>query len=285
MSTLLRRSPALRSAAVEFGRLPELADARRLLAARDIAGALSNVRRAAEVVEAVPMPPLRMAACGALAQLLRAAGRTAEEAATWDAAMSLTDGDKDLRLHAINGATACALHRAEPAAALAFCENALCDAVTLPWRGVFGLHRSLAHLQLPVSDPGSPSTAINGVLLDMGELGELDKLGDDDARDESAFAHASLDGIRMHLGDAHALCGDDAAARVCWSAMLAESADTDEAAAEAGDESGNEAASTAAHASSVREVLVRCRLGRSLLAAGEIAPDGFGWLGMASDCH
>ena len=71
MSTLLRAPTQPRAARSAL--LPSSLAAcpswptRRLLAARDIAGALSNVRRAAEVVEAVPMPPLRMAACGALA--------------------------------------------------------------------------------------------------------------------------------------------------------------------------------------------------------------------------
>ena len=78
---------SLRAAARELGRLPEVADARRLLASNDVAGALRNLRRAAQIVEYVPMPPLRLAALGTLAQVLRVKGSSSEEAKTWAGAI------------------------------------------------------------------------------------------------------------------------------------------------------------------------------------------------------
>ena len=76
----MRLAPALRAAARELGRLPEVADARRLLASNDVVSALRNLRRAAQVVEAVPVPPLQLAASASLAQALRANGALSEEA-------------------------------------------------------------------------------------------------------------------------------------------------------------------------------------------------------------
>ena len=253
---------SLRAAARELGRLPEVADARRLLASNDVAGALRNLRRAAQIVEYVPMPPLRLAALGTLAQVLRVKGSSSEEAKTWTGATELCagapdDGAATMRLHALSGAATCALHRAEPVAVLGHCAAASSLASTPLWQHTFGLHSALAQLQ-------------RGSVLDASAtLEELERRQADmpSATDPEGEALAACaEGVQLLRGDALAMAGDTEAARARWTTLLPtpDAPNADAAAASA----TNGTSAAAKRARALREVAARCRVGRSLLTPG-----------------
>jgi hypothetical protein len=255
---------SLRAPARELGRLPEVADARRLLASNDVAGALRNLRRAAQIVEYVPMPPLRLAALGTLAQVLRVKGSSSEEAKTWAGAIELgagapDDGAATMRLHALSGAATCALHRAEPVAVLGHCAAASSLASTPLWKHTFGLHSALAQLQ-------------RGSVLDASAmLEELERRQADmpspigmAADPEGEALAACAEGVQLLRGDALAMAGDTEAARARWMTLLPTSDAPNAAAASA----TNGTSAAAKRARALREVAARCRVGRSLLTPG-----------------
>ena len=261
---------SLRAAARELGRLPEVADARRLLASNDVAGALRNLRRAAQIVEYVPMPPLRLAALGTLAQVLRVKGSSSEEAKTWTGATELCagapdDGAATMRLHALSGAATCALHRAEPVAVLGHCAAASSLASTPLWQHTFGLHSALAQLQRgSVLDASATLEELARRQADMPSATSKP------ADPEGEALAACAEGVQLLRGDALAMAGDTEAARARWTTLLpTSSAPNSSHSSHSAPNADAAAASPAAkRARALREVAARCRVGRSLLTPG-----------------
>ena len=156
-SSRFRRSTVqmLAQAARELARLPEAAEAARAWAGTGGARALPLLTRAAQVMEAVPMPALKLVAHGALAQALRSEGKVQREAEQWDKASAATrDGPASLHLHAINGAAMCALSRADHEALSRAFQTATArlkgmddDAeLATRWRLAFQVHEGLGGL-------------------------------------------------------------------------------------------------------------------------------------------
>ena len=260
----LRLPPALRSAARDLGRLPELIEAARLRADGDVPGALRQVERAKEVIAAVPMPAMRLVASGTLAQVLRAAGKPAREAEVWrEAVRQSNDGDASIQLHAFHGAVGSHLHCGQAAAALASCDHAEPLLGETPWRAVFRAHRSLAVLQLATDD----DDAAKEIRAWSEEAaGEATATAGTPAGEAAA---AAAEGLQMLLGDALLRRGDAEAARHCWTALAPEVEEDGESVGESGDAVGPASAAAAAH--TMREVAARSRLATSLLAGREHA--------------
>ena len=258
---MLRLPTALAAAARELGRLPELLEAEKLYASGEFRNALRHVERAVDVVRAVPIPAMQLVAGGVLAQTLRASGEADREAGVWKESVGrLSNGPDEavLRCHALHGAVSSHLHLGDGGAAMALCDEAA-PLVTpgTPLAASLGAHRSLARLLLR----GEPSSGL------------VDQLrADVDARTEEMAASPSSDaagaavaGTSILLGDAHALAGDDEAAREIWISL----------AADGGGEGGGEGAAgvplPAEHARALREVALKLRLGASWLRSGDAA--------------
>ena len=279
----------LRFAAREFGRLPEVAEARRQLGLADADGALRTLRRAVQVVEAVPMPPLQLAAAGSLAQMLRAKGALSEEMDVWKRAIENAGStDADLRLHALNGAAACALHRGETDVALDHCEAAETVMSSSPkWRASFGLHRMLSRVQrLRAADSATATLELPGMQQDVDALvhaATLSEAKEPSEPEEAVVRTAASKGAMMLLGDVLSQAGDAAAARACWSELLPiDSATAAPAGASAETPPMVDDWAVATRSGVMLEVAARCRLGRSLLSQGHAA-DARATLGAAVD--
>mmetsp|Transcript_6567 Transcript_6567/g.17011 ORF Transcript_6567/g.17011 Transcript_6567/m.17011 type:complete len:403 (-) Transcript_6567:304-1512(-) len=260
----LRAMPTLRAAARDFGRLTEVSDARHLMASGDTLGALRNLRRAAQVVEAVPMPQLRLAAAGALAQAQRASGLLSDEARTWAAAMEATSGSGEaaLRLHALNGATACALHRGQPAAALEHCDTAhaaACD-LPVPWRSTFELHQSLALFQLAPADDEAATTT--NTIRELVQSTAAAEASSNDVEVQQTLISCA-EGTRLLMGDVLILNGENGAARDCWQSLLP-CGDVEQAQA-------GQVTVAAEYAHINRQIATLWRLGRVQLATGSVS--------------
>jgi hypothetical protein len=135
-------------------RLPEAAEAARAWAGPLGARALPLLERVVQVVEAVPMPAMRLLAHGALAQAERSQGKLEKEAAQWEKASAATrSGPPELHLHAVNGAAICALSRGDAGAVARACAAAAEHADRLEsdgeeaaarrWRLTFQMHEIL----------------------------------------------------------------------------------------------------------------------------------------------
>lgn len=258
---MLRLPASLRSAARDLGRLPELADAHRLYASADFTGALRQAERAAEVIGSVPMPAMQVVAGGVLAQVLRATGNGPREASVWESTLGRCGNDDPLlRLHALQGAAACHLHRGD--ASLAAC---LCDeAVPLIGSGVsgcgpvassLGMHRSLARLL----QRDSPSATERVALLQADATARADEM----LADNDEAVEAAAEGTALLVGDALMLAGDEEGARDAWSALVPVDYPID---------GSDDPESPAGRGRTLRDVSARLRLSASWLRAGDVAP-------------
>ena len=251
-----------------MGRLPELTEASRLFAASDLVGALSHMERAAQVVEAVPMPPLRLAAYGAMSQMLRAAGRLSDEAAQWRLALEVCGDDPELRAHALNGAISSALHRKDPSSALDFLDRAPVHALptTSPVYGAIALHRSLANrLDDPTSELVQTQLDSQAEAMAAAAASGLPATLD--------LAEAACEGTRLLLGDVLARQARDEEARDCWSQLLPveDAGGAASSSAEASSAAEGEQPKPHRAARAMRVVAAHCRIGRSLLRVGDKA--------------
>lgn len=270
---MLRVAASVRAAARDFGRLPELPDAQRLLKAGELHGALNQLQRAAEVVGSVPMPALQAVAAGVLASGLRATGQVSREAAVWEAALGHCGIDSpDARLHVLHGLATCSLHSGDGEAARQWCDEASgLTAVDAQWAPAFASHRSLGRFI------ATPSAELAVAQLREDVLA-LEVEGGETSDAVAAAAHlAASEGVRLILGDALARTGSHEAARECWTALaaLADDADLDASADQrsksatlASEEGPPPTASE--HASAMREVVARCRIGASMRDGGDV---------------
>lgn len=210
----------LKQAACDLVRLPEAAEAARLWAGPMGARALPLLERAVQVVEAVPIPALRLVAHGALAQVERSQGKLKKEAAQWEKASAATrSGPPELHLHAVNGAAICALSRGDAGALARACASAAQSADRLAsdgeqaaarrWRLTFQTHETLDGIL-----GAQPTTAVG-----LAVRAEVEAA--------AAFATPSLHGLHqaslLLLGDARRAAGaDPTAAEVTapWEAVL-----------------------------------------------------------------
>ena len=243
---MLRRSlraGLLRQAALELGRLPEMAEASRLCAAFDFAGALRQLERTVEVIEHVPEPAMQLVAQGAVAQVLRAAGLASREQQVWDNLLTL-DGAPELRLHVLSGAACFSLHQGDTEAALTRCDEA--DVYASSDSAVtFAVHRSLA-----LALGRTPDAAVNTLEHALEEV-----------HSDSVSTSALL-----LLGDALASSGRESEAVACWESALDEEfpVPRDGALADEGEGGAEEGGYTA------RQVAALGRLGRWALAQGDL---------------
>lgn len=248
----------LRAATAQLAHFPELAQAWRLRAA-DPRAALSLVERAAQIFEAVPVPPLQLAVQASLAQALRATGALAREGEVWAGASRLVEAEEPaLRLLALNGGASAALHRGEVAEVARLCEAA---EVLLPppgrpsaWRSTFGAHCSLSATLGMADAPGDAPSLVDALRADADARADEAGVGGegDEGAAAAAAAEAAKEGTSLLLGDALLAAGRGDEALELWTALLPT---TDDATA----------------ARSLRVVAARDRLGRAALGAGDAA--------------
>ena len=277
---MLRLPQPLRVAARELGRLPEIPEAARLYAARDFVGALRQAEPAAEVIGAVPMPAMQLAACGTLAQLLRASGRSAHEAAVWADASNKCASIRRSR-HLLCGRAGCHLHLGDGLAAIERFNEAA---------RIIDKERQISGF--PLIDPGTPlASSLNGhrTLTRILTLGIVDatipwlradnNTAQEDASSGDEMAVAAAAGTKMLLGDALAATGDEDLARECWESLGPPGGGSEaDAAADAEPSSDAAAAGAAAggtqaaeNARILREIAAALRLGGSSLRSGDVA--------------
>ena len=292
---MLRLPQPLRVAARELGRLPEIPEAARLYAARDFAGALRQAERAAEVIGAVPMPAMQLAACGTLAQLLRASGRSAHEAAVWADASNKCASDPTLQTFALHGAAGCHLHLGDGLAAIERFNEAA---------RIIDKERQISGF--PLIDPGTPlASSLNGhrTLTRILTLGIVDatipwlradnNTAQEDASSGDEMAVAAAAGTKMLLGDALAATGDEDLARECWESLGPPGGGSEaDAAADAEPSSDAAAAGAAAggtqaaeNARILREIAAALRLGGSSLRSGDVAAARARFTAAADHCE
>ena len=290
---MLRLRGSLLSAARDFGRLPELPEAGRLLRAGDAAGALQQLQRASEVVASVPMPGLQAVSAGALAGALRAAGELTREASVWEAAMTYCGDDDAARLHVLHGLTTCCLSRGDANAALQHCEEASARAQSSSddeWVAVFGIHRSLARV---LAASGSQRTA-EQLQHDLDEResyaasAHRQQGGKSGEAGAVEMATAAAEGTRLLMGDVIARSSADGPARLtCWYPVAkinpngdstVEGAGSKGSEGSAGGEGGEggegaecsqDVCKAVLRAETMREVAARCRIGASFARTGE----------------
>ena len=238
--------------------LPELGEARRLVAAADHAGALRQLERASDVVRAVPAPGLQIVANGALAQVLRTMGRLSQEADVWSRVVSSDSvrsaDDPMMLLHAYGGATTAALHGGDEAVAANWCgeAEALCAAHgghsdVSHFSSAFAVHRSL------VSALGSSPGAALPILQDvLGAEAECDA--------------AVSDGARLLLGDALTAAGRGSEASAAWVDVR----DRVPLAPAAGAMDAHDGDASPSAAAAMRAVSACVRLGRLRISGGEM---------------
>ena len=262
---------ALERAASDLAHLPELADAHARYAAADFGGALAPLERALQIVEGFPAPAMQLVVRGGLAQLLRATGDSEREAALWrELVAQPVAQEPPLRLHALNGAASCALHRGEHAEALATCKQAFAaleseqagGELRARWTPTFLLHRALGSLASGGDDAAAAAAAeATAAAIAAAAARALAAVpGDSSAAEEVAA---------LLLGDALAVAGDTAGALEAWGALTggaeggAGGGGEDEAAAAGGGGSAGGGGGVAL----LRRHAALCRVGTVRLAA------------------
>ncbi len=233
----------LRGAAGSLRQLPEAAEAARLWRAAEVAAATPLLERAAQVVDPLPMPALRLLAHGALAQAHRALGHVEGERAAWERALAgeYEDGDAaPLRLTALHGAIGCALHTGDVPSARAWCAEATRAREALPlgaaedtaWRAALACHELLAD----AADGGAPATGATGAVESV------------------AFDEA----CRLLRGEVALAAGDEGAAAAEWEGLIAS---REGAAGGGAADSGGALFGGAVDGAELREMAARRRLG------------------------
>lgn len=249
----LASGTALCQAARELGRLPELVEASRLCAANDHNGALHQLERAAQVMEMVPVPAMKLAAQGALAQVMRSAGQLGREREVWSNLLA-SGVTPELRLHALSGAVCASLHQGDAETALARCDeaSALCEAPATVI--TFAVHRALA-----LALDGAPTTAASPLEAAVEAVATAKEAG---LTHDEAWLASLLAGAQLLAGDALAAAGRDTEAIAQWELVLGERevASTGNMTQPDGGDRGHAA----------RRVAALSRLGRQALARGEL---------------